>query len=126
MLESHGFHGGRIGPSQASDDFASAQVRANDFRDVGHLQFVIPHAIGVSDEDGSFLAEAKAAAGGELDVVVEALGEEFPFEGAEDLPGAAAGATGDTFGLVLSAYEDVMMKRFHGVSWGMRDPGPRS
>jgi hypothetical protein len=79
MLGGHGFHGCGVAPSEAGEDLAIAKMAGDDFGDVGFPHFAIPNALGINDEDRTFVAETEAAAGGELHLVVEILGGYFVF-----------------------------------------------
>jgi hypothetical protein len=80
MLKGHGLDGGGIVPNEARDGLAVAKMRGDDLANVGRANVAIVNGAGIDDQDGAFVAKAKAATGRDLDFRIEVLREKFGFE----------------------------------------------
>ncbi len=73
----------------------------------------VPYACRIDDDHGTFITQSHAAAGGELDSVVEALGLDLAIHCVEHSQRPAGRAGGDALRLLLRADEDMKAEWFH-------------
>ena len=113
VIDGHGLHRRRVAPHEARYKLSGAQVRGHNVGNIVGLDFAIPDTLRIHNHDGAFVAQAEAAAGGNLNVVADALLAQLAVQRAQNAHRSAGGAASDTLGLLLRADEDMMTERLH-------------
>ena len=107
------FMAGASVPDEAVDWFSFEQVLGNDCRYVGGLNTPVPNSFRMDDHDGALVAEAHAAAGGELDIAGETARLDLAIERGENSKRTTGRARRNAFRFLLGADEQMKTEWFH-------------